>query len=118
MGFWDVASIDSECAFLDWGETVTYDPVSKAAFTCTALVLSVELSKVIERNIYSDVIMVKIQHSVFTAQSLSAPVIGDTIARNNLAGTSETWKVVDQPDYSPAGYWTLMLERNTRVTPR
>ena len=118
MSFWTLASTDSESAFLDWGETISYDPVSKAAFNCTAIVLSVELSRVIERGILSDMITVKIQHSVFTTNSLSAPVIGDTITRTNLAGTSETWKVIDQPDYSPAGYWTLLCERNVRVVPR
>jgi hypothetical protein len=125
MTLFDLATQDLVSIFLDWGETVTYNPTAAgvADFSCTVLVVAVDLNRLIDRNVVGDWCMAKIQHSVYTGKTLTGPVCrkertaGDKITRTSLGAVSETWDVIDA-DYSMGGFWTLTLEKNIRVMPR
>src|SRR5574343_1711000 len=125
MSFFDLAETDLESIFLDWGETVTYNPTiaGVSVFSTSVLIVNVDLSRLIDRNIIGDYCVCKIQHATYAAKSISAPVCrrertpGDQITRTNLGGTSETWDVIDA-DYSMAGFWILTLEKAIKVIPR
>jgi hypothetical protein len=124
MGFYDNFSTMRAAEQAAFGVAITYIPADSriAPFVATGVFENYTVDQM-ETHILRDAVQCTITHDDLVAGGLTGPTeqtsgqAGDTITREDINGSNETWNVLKaQPD-AELGVWELTLERALRIVP-
>jgi hypothetical protein len=119
MGLLTQAAIDLAGIFStdNFGQAVTYVPATGTQFSTVGIFSQIDMDRVIDRNAVGDYCEFRISQALLTVGGVTTPTIRmERQKGDQVVASSVTWDIIDK-NYSQAGYWILILERNIRIVP-